>query len=268
MKERRRRDSATLAGWMIVSLLVATPAQAQWDWATGPALADQEKKGKQWSVEIVPYLWVASLDGEVGIPRVGTIPVSATFNNVKDNLDTGFAGTVDIRFRRWHLLSDNFWIRLKDDVVPGLPIFTRADIESEFAYGTVGVGYELPLKTSFAWDVYLAARWWHVNTGVALQAIGPIPPLLGRASETWADAVVGTRLRYSITDSWRVAAAADVGAGDSDLTWQVEAGVTYMFNDHVGLTGAYRFLGVDYSSESFVYDVMQHGLLVGLNLGF
>ena len=92
--------------------------------------------------------------------------------------------------------------------------------------------------------------------------------MTGWFSETWADAIVGSRIRYAITDRWRVSAQADIGGGNASLDWSVFASIGYDFNDHVGLTAGYRILGVDYSNRGFVYDVTQNGLLLGLNLRY
>jgi len=65
---------------------------------------------------------------------------------------------VDLRYRRWHLISDNSWVRLKIKAVPDQPMFRSAVVGPSLAFGTVAVAYELPLGRSFAVDVYLAAR--------------------------------------------------------------------------------------------------------------
>ena len=245
---------------------VGAPSQASWEWATGPALGDEEGK-RDWGIEVVPYLWLSSLDGELALPPGGTIPVSSSFSGLASNLDAGFAGSLDLRYRRWHLISDNSWVRLKMEGVPEGPILTSATLRSELAFGTVGIAYELPIDRSFALDVYLAARWWHITTEAVVEAtLGP--GLTGAFSETWADAIVGGRIRYAITDRWRVTGVVDIGGGAASLDWGVFGSVGYDFNDHLGLTVGYRILGVDYSNEGFAYDMRQSGLLLGFNLRY
>jgi len=102
----------------------------------------------------------------------------------------------------------------------------------------------------------------------AVNVSGTPPPLSGEAKTVWADAVVGARIRYPITDKWRVALWGDVGAGEADLDWMVYGGLTYMFNDCIGATAGYRILGVDYSDSAFTYDMKMHGLVLGLNLAY
>ncbi len=261
----------------LMALSISTPALAKWDWATGPSKYDEEGK-RSWGVEVVPYFWLASLSGRMSIPDVdGSLPVEADFSNLASNLDAGLAGLIDLRFRRWHLMSDNSWVRLQinEDQVVGPAAFS-ASLTPEVAFGTVAVAYELPLVERFALDVYLAARWWHVKAAATIVGTitgpGPGPPtrFAGSVSgtETWANAIVGFRARYQITDRWRVSAAADIGGGQADLDWSAFASVGYDINRHVGLTLAYRILGVDYSNQGFVYDMKQSGLLLGLNLRY
>jgi len=257
-----------LSTLMLALPLLAGPASADtWDWATGPSLSDKGEEGedaRDWSIDVVPYLWVVSLSGDIQLPAAGTIPVGATFGDLASNLDGAFTAFLDLRFRRWHLISDNSWVRLRiDQKLPGAPV-SAFSMTPSVAFGTVAVDYELPLSTDFIVDVYLGARWWHVTTDAQLLTGAGF--FAGGVTETWADAIVGSRIRYSITESWRIVVQGDVGAGGSGIDWSAMAGVTYLFNDYLGVTMAYRVLGVDYRSGLFLYDMRQNGLLLGVNL--
>ena len=48
-------------------------------------------------------------------------------------------------------------------------------------------------------------------------------------TKVWADAIVGTRIRYSINEKWRVGLTADIGAGNANLDWQIFGFVGYRF---------------------------------------
>ena len=269
-----RRVVSAFAAAALLSLLIAPSsalaeaAPSHWDWATGPSIHDVEGE-RDWSVDALLYLWLSSINGDLGLPATGTIPVSATFNDLASALESGFEGMVDFRYRRWHLISDNSWVSLA--IVPPPPTtgpVTGAQINSQVAFGTVAVAYELPLGQSYAVDVYLGCRWWHTSDDALLFTSGPGGPFAGSIVESWADAVVGARISYAITDRWNVGADADIGGGAASLDWSVLAKVGYDFNDHVGMTVAYRILGVDYSKQGFVYDIRQNGLLLGLNLRY
>jgi hypothetical protein len=49
----------------------------------------------------------------------------------------------------------------------------------------------------------------------------------------------------------------------SDLGWDAFAGLGYEFNDRFSMVGGYRALGVDYTNDEFVFDVVQHGPIFG-----
>jgi len=265
-----RHFASVLCTTLLLLAMGETPANAgAWDRATGPSSRDEEG-GRDWGVEIVPYVWIASLNGTMGLPVVGSVPVAATFSEVSDNLDGAFAGFMDARYRRWHVLVDGSWVRLKDSVAVPQAFLERAKYESSVAFGFAGVSYELPLDWPASIELYLGARWWRVDADASITTSGPVlpPTVSGGLTEVWADAIVGTRIVYAITEKWRVTFKADIGAGASDLDWNVFGGIGYKVNRHFGLTAGYRILGVDYSREGFVYDLRQSGLLLGFNFAY
>jgi hypothetical protein len=266
---------ALLAGGLAISLTASAEVAADAgtatneSWLTGPALADRDGEGRDWSIDVIPYLWLINLNGDVGIGPTGAVPVSQTFDSLRSNLEGAFAGYLDARWRRWHLLVDGSWAGLGSSVPPTFIGLSSVDVDVDLAFGTTGFAYELPLDLGFAWDVYLAARWWSLTTDVQLNpAFGAAQPLQTGASDSWGDVIVGTRLRYAITDHWRVNFVGDVGGGGAAVDWQLYGGLAYDFNRHVGLAAGYRILGVDYSNGGFLFDTTQQGLLLGLRLGF
>ncbi len=54
----------------------------------------------------------------------------------------------------------------------------------------------------------------------------------------------------------------------ADLEWSLTGGVTYHAGETWGVSLGYRYLSVDYSDDGFVYDVAQHGPLLGLVFDF
>lgn len=242
-------------------------AEGAFDWATAPSEYDANAE-RDWGVEVVPYLWLASLNGEVALPATPSIPVGVTFSDLATNLNGGFAGLLDARWRRWHLISDNMWVSLNSSPSPSAGPVTSADVDLTVAFGTVALAYELPVFEEVALDAYMGARWWLVGVDASLTTGGPGSPIQEDISPVWASFVVGTRARYRINDRWRVNAQFDIGGAEASLDWSLMGGVGYDFNQHVGVTAAYRVLGVNFSRDGFKYDVTQHGLLLGVNLRY
>ena len=71
-------------------------------------------------------------------------------------------------------------------------------------------------------------------------------------------------MRFSLSDdiyvaSWGMIGGFGVG---SDLMWDVMAGAGYSFTEHFDVFAGYRAVSVDYSDDSFVYDIVQQGPVV------
>jgi hypothetical protein len=264
--------TATIALALALASITSAPvARADLtSWATGPSILDEEGR-RDWGFEIVPYLWIAGLEGEIGIPNFRSTPVDVEFSDLASNLDSGVAGLMDFRYRRWHLLVDGSWVQLTANVTTDAPVVGSASITPSVAFGTVGVSYELPMGWPAVLELYLAARWWHVTATAAGNITAP-PIISGsfnwNLTETWASAIVGTRLRYAITDKWRVSLVGDIGAGQANLDWQAAVSLTWMFHKNIGVTGAYRILGVEYGSSTLIYNMRQSGFLLGFNFAY
>jgi hypothetical protein len=98
--------------------------------------------------------------------------------------------------------------------------------------------------------------------------IGALPPfaVAGSASAdpgAW-DVIVGAKGRVRLGDSaWFVPYYADVGTGQSDLTWQAMAGVGYAFS-WGDVTAAYRHLAYKFPDSFALKDLSFSGPAVAL----
>lgn len=259
---------AMYAGLALLLALIL-PGSAIGQSATNKASTHQgsgaeDAAGKSWSVTVAPYLWVAGADGTLTAPIGGTVSNSQSFSQIASNLDAGFAGLIDVRYKALHVFSDNSWVKLQDSNARPGPFVTQADVTVETAFGTAAVAYALPLEWPFEVDLYLGGRWWHSTQNVTLRNAAFAVVAAGGAEQVWGDAVGGVRLLYPITDAWRVSLMGDVGGGGSDLTWMVTGTLTWMFSEHFGVSTAYRVLGVDYRRNGWVYDFKQQGFILGM----
>jgi hypothetical protein len=73
---------------------------------------------------------------------------------------------------------------------------------------------------------------------------------------------------YSITPHVYLTGWGLVGAGGADLDWDVAAGLGYRFNERFSAVAGYRALGVNYSENGFVFDVVQQGPIMGVVIHF
>ena len=136
---------------------------------------------------------------------------------------------------------------------------------------TVAGQYRVASAPDFTVDALFGTRLLDIRTTLKWDiagSIGPIAPS-GRtgSNETklsnW-DAIVGAKGRYVFGDSrkWSVPFYVDVGAGESKLTWQAAAGISYGFS-WGEVTGMYRYLDYHMKSGSSLETLSFSGPMVG-----
>ena len=255
-----------LAGALLVA---ATPAEA--NWASGRALF-QEEGERDWSIDVVPYIWSIGVTGRLGTAEESVTTVTASdgiveFPSAADALNAAFMGTLEARWRRWALFVDGSWVELGDSEELDPP-FESGRWDVSLAQGTVAAAYELPFDIGPAFDVMVGARWWRLGLGLTFVPDDGSPAIPVEDTLVFADAIVGVRVRQPIGERWNAWARADVGGGMAKIDWSLEAGVGWDFNRYVGLVAAYRILGVNYERDEFLYDMTHSGLIVGLRVGF
>jgi len=84
----------------------------------------------------------------------------------------------------------------------------------------------------------------------------------------WWDAAIGVRFLAPLAKKWDFVGYADVGAGGSDLTYQLLAGVNWQFSKALSAKFGYRYLFQDYSQDDFKWDMAMSGAYAGLGIRF
>src|SRR5689334_15189074 len=67
-----------------------------------------------WSFQIVPYLWLVGIGGDINGPRE-SVSVSAGIGDVLSHLDGGLMLLGEAHYRRWFLFGDFDYARLSAD---------------------------------------------------------------------------------------------------------------------------------------------------------
>jgi hypothetical protein len=120
-------------------------------------------------------------------------------------------------------------------------------------------------------DVVAGARYLDVEQTVNWTVTGSVgsiavPDRTGTAKvsvDHW-DAIIGVRGRFAFgTDnSWFIPYYLDIGAGDSDFTWQGIAGLGYSFR-WGEVVAAWRYLDYDLPSDTPIDDMNLSGPMIG-----
>lgn len=251
----------------VCAALSSTPAvAADLVSAAAPEPAPAVRGG--WTHSVTPYFWAAGLSGETSQFGLPVIDIDADFGDIFDNLDFAAMLIGEARSGPYSLFGDIIYTKLSaGDATPRGLLATSVDVDTSTFAGLAGAGYSVLEGPAGRLDVVGGVRVWSVDTDVSFSGA-----FLGGEKRsdgaTWVDGLVGVRGTYAFTPNVYATGWGLVGAGGADIDWDVMAGVGYRINDTFSATFGYRALGVDYSDDGFLFDVVQQGPIAGLTIRF
>ncbi|WEX77480.1 hypothetical protein PYH37_002278 [Sinorhizobium numidicum] len=221
-----------------------------------------------WTFSFAPYFWAAGLSGDVaqfGLPKAH---VDASFSDIFDHLDFGAMAIGEARYGPYSIFGDVMYTKISGQAgTPRGILATDVELSSETFAGLLGAGYAIFEDGSARLDVVGGLRVWSVESELSFR--GGILDGRSRTDDaTWVDGLAGFRGTYALTPEIYLTGWGLVGAGGADLDWDVAAAIGYRFSDTVSAVAGYRALGVDYSNDGFVFDVVQQGPILGLVVRF
>ncbi|HEY8948141.1 MAG TPA: hypothetical protein VIM56_04575 [Rhizomicrobium sp.] len=253
--------------------------------ATG-ARAEDAYDG-HWHFSVMPYLWAPGYEGHFrynippgasGTPNVNVGPIDAF-----KLLNFAFMGTAEVNKGRWGLFTDIVYVNFDNDKARVKSI-TGAGGDVEFP---VNLGTEAGLKAtvwtlapSYAFyangasssAVFLGTRYLDVTSSLTWNFSGPLAlfPQSGKLEQkanAW-DAIGGIKGRFGFSGShWFIDYYADIGTGDTDLTYQGVAAVGYSWGC-ADFELAYRYLHYEPGERRFIKNLSFYGPALGVRFHF
>jgi hypothetical protein len=224
---------------LIGSAAVALPAYA--------AVADEDDT---WRYRLTPYLWIATLSGDMAADGVeGSTDSDYSFWAL-ENLERYWSVHFEARAAKWGWFADALAVEYRDD-------FDRPSIDTTLGVSgyiyEAGAIYRLDAVSGLA--LLGGVRLIDVEVDVALT---PGPD--GSARDRWADPFVGVRYTRDFGESWYFDVRGDLGGFgvSSDVQAQLVASVGYRFSERLEAFGGYRFLTADFE-DALVLDVTAEG---------
>ena len=246
-----RKTSRCWLGSAALVILTATSATAQENW--------------QWGAEI--YFWGASLGGST--TTGGDIEVG--IDSLLDDLKMGGMAAIGASNGAWSFFADLIYLDVGDSgsvggTVGGIPATVNASMDLKGLISTLGAGYRFYERSGTALDV-TGGAWVLWLDGTVTAAVPPAPQVSASENGSNWDAVVGLRGRTELSDRWYMTYYADVGAGQSDLTWQAALAFNYEL-EKVDLSFCYRYLDWDLNNYGPFDELNMSGAFVGVKIPF
>ena len=271
-----------------IAAVVVAPSWAQAQTAASPG----------WSFNVAPYLWLPQIDGALKykLPAGvgGTADVTSNPGSYLKGLN--FAGMIagEVRYDRFSVLADVMYINISDGsshlrsgnfaAVPGNPITAQGYVSASTRLGTgifsLAGGYTLLQGDWGNLDALAGARVVTVDArtnysshvtftgprGGTATLFGPEGGL-SISRDVW-NGIVGVRGRIAIgTSSFFIPYYADIGGGDSNLTWQVAGGIGYR-TGLADLSLGWRYLSFEQGSNSPITNLSLNGPYLAASFKF
>jgi hypothetical protein len=223
-----------------------------------------------WTFTLAPYFWMAGIEGSIAQFGFDALEVDASFMDVMENFDIGAMAVAEARNGPFGIAMDFQYIRLSAEVETPLGLLAdRIAVESTTLTALVAGEYRILETGTTSVDLMAGARLWRVETDIDPRG-GPANDLFFSDGDTWVDPIIGARARQDLAGNIYLTGWGMIGGfgAASDFTWDVMAALGYQLNDRISMVGGYRALGVDYSDGDFLFDVVQHGPILGAVLRF
>ena len=245
-------------------LFVTTPLQAE---TKESVLSDN------WQFDAQVYIWAPDFGGELNNGATFDVP----FDTLVDNLKMGFYGSFEARKEKWLIFTDIVYLNVETaaaDANPSNPVFSLSPRNVRLEGGAINLvgGYNLLVNGKSRLDFIAGARYLNLGSefGLYTTALGDttlryIPIDMGIA----LDAVIGIKGKYAFANRWSVPYYFDIGAGDSDFTWQAITGISYQAASWVDVALTYRHMEWDLkSTDGVVKNVNMSGPSIGATFHF
>lgn len=241
---------------------------------TGQSLMPGQDSDKKWNFAVTPYLWMAGLNGQMGIATINT-DINAGFSDIFSNLDMAFMLYGEARYKRFGLAVD--WILINMSLEGTRPVFGGAvKVDPKKNILETSLLFSFIHTEKWSADVHAGIRTWWINTRMETEKIIGDENRVAESNLSWVDPIIGAKAVFLPHKKWPINARADVGGfgAGSQFSWQVFGGAGFRFAKSWTVLLQYRALGVNYEKgtegtrDFFSMDVIMHGPLIAVMATF
>ena len=211
---------------------------------------------------VTPYLWAVGIDGDIQAHGEDT-NVSMDFQDVVENLDMAASALFEANVGDWVSYAMVDYLSLDsgdvDTRYPGID----ADLEMDSTLATVATGYRVHMSERSTIDVQVGIRYAQMDTELWIEGVGQRD-----ADNNVYDGILALRPRLALSRNWTFSPTMSIGAGDSDLTWELSPQFVYDCDCGFDVRVGYRNLNYDFEKGSDSLDLTIKGPVIGLGFSF
>lgn len=250
------------------------------------ALAAGAAHAEDWKFGLTPYIWLPNIEGNgtterppnSGEPAFEIGPV-----DYLDNLEFVLMLAGEARHGKWSLRSDVIYLdfsnqrsKVKSVSGPGGAIEIPIDAGTTSSFkgldAQATLGYWVVDEPTRSVEVFGGLRYLDIRFNLDWELNAPLDllPQSGHIEQGAAplDLITGVNARFGLGDGkWFAPLHADIGTGDSSLTWQLSLGVGYSFS-WGDLLFVYRHLDYQQNNGELLEGLALSGPAIGASFHF
>ena len=272
-ENRNRLRRSAMAVTMAVAASVSTPILAQSYGQPGA-----------WQYSGSVYGYLPSIGGKTRFPApAGASTVDVSAEQILNSLDFAFMGTLRAHNGQWGVFSDLIYLDASADKADSrnftlgnttIPAGTSASLglQVKGLVWTLAGEYRVLPDPRLTIDLFGGTRLFSLKQELSYSIAGSLGPMApaGRsgnleAKATLWDAIVGAKGRMALGaqgSRWSAPFYIDVGTGESKLTWQAAAGLSYSYS-WGELTALWRYLDYEMKSGQSIQSFNFNGPMFG-----
>ncbi|APG26822.1 hypothetical protein A7E78_02530 [Syntrophotalea acetylenivorans] len=215
-----------------------------------------------WKCEIAPYMWGVGIDGDITVK--GTkVEVDVGVEDLIDKVDFAGGLLAVVQKGRWVNWLQVDYFEISDDENVGKIEGSKVEVESDTLLLTVATGIQVDgWKKGMTFDILGGLRYTRMDNELTIS--GNASASGSRKTDIY-DGVLVVRPSFQLSKRWRFNPTLSVGAGDSDLTYELQPQFQFHFNDTWIARLGYRRLYYDTEGSSGnKFDAAFHGFILGL----
>ena len=229
---------------------------------TGSCLATAAS-GAGWENDISIYGWLSDISGETKSGQEFTYDI----DDILDSMEMVFMGNYEGRINKWSIIADVVYLDVSDDGTTNSPAGSlTGDIDLTTWVLSGGVGYDVIQSDQARLAVVAGVRYLDLELETDL-SVGGTQVNANSGSQDLLDGTIGLRGFVKLGEGWFLPYYADVGTGDSDVSYQLFGGIGYKFSWGDVRVG-YRHLYIEMEDDKVMSDLTVSGPIIGVGFKF
>jgi hypothetical protein len=216
-----------------------------------------------WENEVTVYGWLSNISGTLFEDTAYSYDV----DDIVGSMEMVFMGGYEGRYDRWSFVVDAVYVDVGDESDTRLPVGLAAvEIDLSSWILSAGIGYDVVQSSSTRIAVIGGLRYLDLELDSQI-ALHGIQVSNSSGSQDLLDGTLGLRGYISLSNNWYLPFYADIGTGDSDVSYQLFGGIGYQF-DWGDIRVGYRHLCIEMDEDKIMKDMTVSGPVFGVGFRF